>query len=100
MPKVLESDQTKAWHTYKETDEVEQTFKNWGSGTIHSFIKAKQMIDKKMYLAFYIFVGEGAQGELYFESSNYFDDRAVIFTDGWKIRPQWNAPPSDYDNSK
>lgn len=88
MPKVSESDQTKAWHTYKETDEVEHTFKKQGSGTIHSFITAKQMIDKKMYLAFYIFVGEGAQGELYFESSNYFDNRPVIFTDGRKIRLQ------------
>lgn len=44
MPAVLETDDTKAWRIYKETDEVKQTFKNWGLGTIHSYMKAKQMI--------------------------------------------------------
>lgn len=39
MPAVLETDDTKAWHIYKETDEVKQTFEN-----IHSYMKGKQMI--------------------------------------------------------
>lgn len=47
MPTVLETDDTKAWRVYKETDEVKQTFKNWGLGTIHSYMKARQMIYAK-----------------------------------------------------
>lgn len=47
MPTVLETDDTKAWHIYKETDEVKPVCKNYGPGTIHSYTKAKQKIDAK-----------------------------------------------------
>lgn len=47
MPTVLETDDTKTWRIYKETGEVKQTFKNRGLGTIHSYMKAKQMIYAK-----------------------------------------------------
>jgi len=44
---VLEIDDTKVWHIYKEADEVKQTFKNRGPGSIHSYMKAKQRIYAK-----------------------------------------------------
>lgn len=47
MPAVLETDDTKAWHIYKETGEVQQNFKNRGPGSIHSYMKAKQIIYAK-----------------------------------------------------
>lgn len=47
MPAVLETDDTKAWHIYKETSEVQQNFKNRGPGSIHSYMKAKQIIYAK-----------------------------------------------------
>lgn len=47
MPTVLQTDDTKAWHIYKETDEVNPVCKNYGPGTIHSYTKAKQKIDAK-----------------------------------------------------
>lgn len=58
MPKLLKSDQTKSWHIYKERDEVEQTYKNWGPGTIQDLswkqsqlsIKKKKCIWHSMFL--------------------------------------------------
>lgn len=92
MSIMLESDQTKAWHIYKETDEVERTFKNWGPRTIHFYIKAEQMIYEKTCIWHSMFLLVKVHRENCVLKTL---SETALMTGPWSALMDWKSGPSE-----